>query len=76
MDCARCIEDAIAAGMTQDEIARDYAMAMYSEVHGGWEADWSRVNKAIAARWPKGLARVKKAAHRKYRELYKEQYAP
>lgn len=65
MDCARVIEDEIAAKMTQSAIAKTYAMAMLSEANGGWEADWPRVNRAIIDRWSRtGLERVKKLAHR------------
>jgi len=65
MDCARVIEDEIAAKMTQSDIAKTYAMAMHSEAHGVWEADWRRVNLAIMDRWSMtGLERVKKLAHR------------
>ena len=67
MDCARVIEDEIAAGMTQLDIAKTYAMAMASETNGAWEADWPRVNKAILGRWSMtGLVRVKKLAHKAF----------
>lgn len=64
MDCARVIEDEIAAGVPQREVAITYAMAMNSAAHGCWEADWRRVNGAILARWKmSGLERIKKMAH-------------
>ena len=65
MDCARAIEDEIAAKMTQRDIAETYARAMRSAEAGVWEADWHRVNHAIIARWSvSGLQRVKELAHK------------
>lgn len=67
MDCAQVIEDEIAAGETQIEIAKTYALAMFSASRGGWDADWPRVNRAILNRWSMaGLERVKKLAHKAF----------
>jgi hypothetical protein len=67
MDCARVIEDEIAAGATQTLIAKTYALAMFSAAHHAWEADWPRVNRAIINRWSMaGLERVKKLAHKSF----------
>lgn len=65
MDCARVIEDEIAAGLTQTDIAKTYALAMISAAHGAWKSDWPRVNRAILDRWSMaGLERIKKLAHK------------
>ena len=56
--CESVIENEIAQGLTQKDIALTYAMAMEST----WPTDWLRVNKAIQAKWPKGLNRVKEMA--------------
>lgn len=45
---------------TQADVAKTYAMALVSS----WPTDWARANAAILKRWPKGLERVKKKAHR------------
>lgn len=67
MACADVIDQEIAAGLTQTDIAKTYALAMYSAARGGWEADWQRVNGAIVARWSMaGLERVKKLAHKAF----------
>jgi hypothetical protein len=64
MDCARVIEDEIAAKANQTEVGLTYAMAMHSAAHGGWTPDWPRVNRAILNRWSMaGLERVKRIAH-------------
>ena len=52
------IENEIAQGLKQKDIAETYAMALVSS----WPTDWPRVNRAIAAKWPKGLQRVKEKA--------------
>lgn len=52
------IENEIANGLNQKDIAQTYAMGMVSS----WPTDWSRVNRAIMAKWPKGLNRVKELA--------------
>lgn len=65
LDCARVIEDEIAAKMTQPEIAKTYALAMLSDRAGVCEADWKRINRAIIDRWSMaGLGRVKRLAHK------------
>lgn len=68
-DCASIVEDEIAAGMKQTDIALTYALAMRSAAAGVWEADWPRVNRAILNRWSMaGLERVKKLAHQHFRQ--------
>ncbi len=52
------IENEIAQGCTQKQIAQTYRLAMQSS----WPTDWARVNQAILKRWPKGLQRVKEMA--------------
>lgn len=52
------IENEIAQGCTQRQVAQSYALALRSS----WPTDWARVNAAIAKRWPKGLQRVKEMA--------------
>lgn len=52
------IENEINQGATQRDVALTYAMGLASS----WPTDWVRVNRAIAAKWPKGLLRVKKMA--------------
>jgi hypothetical protein len=53
------IENEIAQGCKQKEIAKTYALALRSN----WPTDWARVNKAIIDRWSvAGLARIKKLA--------------
>jgi hexokinase len=61
------IENDIAQGLTQKGIAETYAMGMVSS----WPTDWARVNQAIIKRWPKGLNRVKKMAHKIMHERMK-----
>ena len=53
------IENELAQGCNQRQIAPTYALALRSS----WPTDWGRVNKAIVARWPKGLERIKKLEH-------------
>jgi len=52
------IENEIRQGCTQRQIAQTYSLGLRSS----WPTDWSRVNAAIVAKWPKGLERVKKMA--------------
>lgn len=53
------IENEIAQGLTQKQIAQTYALALRST----WPTDWKRVNEAIMKRWsPSGLERIKKMA--------------
>lgn len=57
--CESVIEDECQRkGSTQKDVASLYAMALVST----WKTDWLRANNAIAARWPKGLERVKTMA--------------
>lgn len=63
------IENDIAQGAKQKDIAALYAMALVSS----WPTDWPRVNRAIAAKWPKGLARVKEMAWAEARARSKPQ---
>jgi hypothetical protein len=52
------IENEIAMGLSQKQIAQTYALGLRSS----WPTDWARVNAAILKRWPKGLNRVKEMA--------------
>ena len=53
------IENEIAHGMRQKDIAQTYALALASS----YPTDWARVNKAIIERWSiSGLQRIKKMA--------------
>jgi len=52
------IENEIQQGARQKDIAETYAMALVSS----WPTDWGRVNRAISAKWPKGLLRIKEKA--------------
>lgn len=60
-DAAGTIENEIALGASQADVAKTYALALRSAV----PQDWKRVNAAIVKRWPKGLARIKASAWRK-----------
>jgi putative hydrolase of HD superfamily len=57
-----CVEDVIenelAQGLGQKQIAMTYGLALRSS----WPTDWHRVNAAIVAKWPKALDRIKRAA--------------
>lgn len=54
------IENEIAQGLHQKDIAQTYALALQSS----WPTDWPRVNRMIRARWSlSGLKRVKEMAH-------------
>ena len=55
------IENEIKLGATQASVAKTYALALRSS----WPTDWGRVNRAILAKWPKGLQRIKEKAWRK-----------
>jgi hypothetical protein len=68
-DCETMIENEIEQAATQKDIALSYAMAMCSS----WPTDWKRVNAAIAAKWPKGLIRVKEMAWKLVEQKRKEQ---
>ena len=61
--CTRVIQDEIAAGLSQKEIAVTYAMAVKSQAQGADTPDWPAVNAAILAKWKmSGLERIKKRA--------------
>ncbi len=54
------IENEIAQGMKQRDIAQTYALGMRSSS----PTDWKRVNQAIIAKWSmSGLLKIKKMAH-------------
>lgn len=61
MDPEGVIENEIAQGLSQRQIAATYALAM-RKPNCRETVDWARINKAILARWPKGLERIKKLA--------------
>lgn len=52
------IENEIARGCNQRQIAQTYALALQSS----WPTNWTRVNEAITNRWPTALDRIKKLA--------------
>lgn len=53
------IENEIAQGATQAQVAETYALALRSS----YRTDWARVNAAIVGRWSvAGLDRIKKLA--------------
>lgn len=52
------IENEIAQGCNQRQIAQTYALGLKSS----WPTDWAKVNAMILAKWPKGLERIKKMA--------------
>jgi len=53
------IENEIAMGLTQKQIAQTYALGLRSS----WPTDWKRVNEAIIKRWSfSGLNRIKNMA--------------
>lgn len=52
------VENVIEHGGKQKDVAEVYAMALVST----WPTDWGRVNRAISAKWPKGLLRIKERA--------------
>lgn len=62
VDVEATIERELAMGCPQRSIALTYALALRSS----WKTDWLRVNNAIAAKWPKGLNRIKELAWRIY----------
>ena len=66
MCCEDVIENEIAQGLRQKDVAMTYAMTMHSEDNGR-ATDWRRINDAIVAKWGRrGLDRVKKLAHGLY----------
>ena len=59
MDVEGVIENEIAQGLTQRDVAKTYALGLRSS----WPTDWKRVNAAIIKRWSKsGLNRIKQLA--------------
>ena len=53
------IENEIAQGLSQKQIAQTYALGLRS----AWPTDWRRVNEAILKQWKAaGLARIKRLA--------------
>jgi hypothetical protein len=53
------IENEIAKGLNQTQIAQTYALGLRSS----WPTDWKRVNEAIIKRWSfAGLNRIKNLA--------------
>ena len=53
------IENEIAQGLNQKQIAQTYALGLRSS----WPTDWKRVNEAIIKRWSlSGLKRIKQMA--------------
>lgn len=52
------IENEIAQGLNQRQIAQTYALALRSN----WPTDWARVNAAIVSKWPDALERIKRMA--------------
>ncbi len=58
MFAEQVIENEIAQGATQIDVAKTYALALRSS----HPTDWARVNVAIRNRWPKGLDRVRQLA--------------
>lgn len=61
-DCEATLLEEIEGGQTQKSVALTYAMALTSRERAS--TDWPKVNRAILARWPKGLDRVKRMAWR------------
>ncbi len=54
------IENEIAQGCTQKQVAKTYALALRSS----YETDWAKVNEMIIKRWSvSGLERIKTLAH-------------
>lgn len=59
-------------GVTRDDVAMTYALAIRSEQHGE-VMDWGVVNRAIMARWSRaGLDYIKKAALKRLGERFEE----
>lgn len=55
------VEHEIKAKLPQACIAATYGLAIIAS-NLGEKVDWERMNRAILARWPKGLTRVKEMA--------------
>lgn len=61
--CTQAIQNEVAQGASQKNIALTYAMAIKSEAQGADKPDWSAINRAILSRWKMGgLERIKKRA--------------
>jgi hypothetical protein len=61
MDAGRVIENEIAQGSVQREVAKTYALALRSD--STTQEDWVLANESILKRWsPAGLLRIKDAA--------------
>lgn len=61
--CTQVIQNEIAQGLTQRQIATTYAMALVSDARGADTPDWPTINRAILAKWKmSGLERIKKRA--------------
>lgn len=61
--CTEVIINEIRHGLTQQQIALPYAMAIRSEANGADKPDWPTINAAIQLRWSdRGLERVKAMA--------------
>lgn len=53
------IENEIAQGLSEKQIAQTYALALRSS----WPTDWKRVNESIIKKWSaEGLAKIKQLA--------------
>ena len=46
---------------TRDDVAKTYSFLLLQRAYGK-EGDWPTINKAISARWPKGLRYIKTKA--------------
>ncbi len=67
-NCEWVIENEIAQGVPQKDIALTYAAAVRAEC-AGRAVDWRRINTAILTKWsPKALDRIKGAAFKLVRE--------
>jgi len=61
--CTQVIQNEIAQGLTQKQIATTYAMTLVSAARGADNPDWAAINGAILAKWKmSGLERIKKRA--------------
>ena len=61
--CTQVIQNEIAQGLPQKDIAVTYAMAIKSQAEGADKPDWLAINRAILSRWKmSGLERIKKRA--------------
>lgn len=61
--CTQVICNEVAQGLTQNDVALSYAMAIKSAAQGADKPDWPIINRAILSRWKmSGLERIKKRA--------------